>query len=237
MTPRVKLLGTLLVLALVLAFWQYSGSNTPAPDASPEDAATGRTRTPAAIPDQIVALRVGDLERQSDVFELGRNLFRFGQEPPPPQFCGDGSVNRGETCKSCPEDAGVCPTCPNGKMDPGETCDTCPADMVPACPPVPPVLCPNGRVDPGETYKTCPQDVPGPRPVPYGCLGLFGSPNHRLAVLINGKQVMNVQEGDVLDGEYVVAKIGLESVDIKWVKFPDEPAKRLAVGAKAGSGG
>ena len=46
----------------------------------------------------------------------------------------------------------------------------------------------------------------------------------------DGKEIFNAFEGGVLKGNFVVDKIGYESADLKFVGFPDAPAKRLAVG-------
>ena len=90
-------------------------------------------------------------------------------------LCGNGVVDPGEDCATCPQDvpcdpgeecvSGVCaPLCGNGVVDPGEDCDTCPQDVQCAadeeciggvCVP----LCGNGVVDPGEDCATCPADV------------------------------------------------------------------------------
>jgi hypothetical protein len=60
-------------------------------------------------------------------------------------------------------------------------------------------------------------------------MGNFGPAKRRIAVFTDGKNVYNLQEGQVLDNKFIVARIGYESVDIKYVDFPDVPAKRLAV--------
>ena len=36
--------------------------------------------------------------------------------------------------------------------------------------------------------------------------------------------------GEVVEGKFIVDRIGYESVDLKFVGFPDEPAKRLPIG-------
>ncbi|HSU82370.1 MAG TPA: hypothetical protein VLR69_08105, partial [Thermoanaerobaculia bacterium] len=48
-------------------------------------------------------------------------------------------------------------------------------------------------------------------------------------VFTNGKAIFNQQEGDVIDNKFIVAHIGYESVDIRFVGFPDVPAKRVGV--------
>jgi hypothetical protein len=60
-------------------------------------------------------------------------------------------------------------------------------------------------------------------------LGNFGPKNGKIAVFSDGKDVHNAREGEVIDQKFIVARIGLESVDIEFVGFPDWPAQRLAV--------
>ena len=51
----------------------------------------------------------------------------------------------------------------------------------------------------------------------------------RIAVFTDGQKVWNAREGEILEGKFVVAQIGYESVDIRFVGFPDWPVERLAV--------
>jgi hypothetical protein len=68
-------------------------------------------------------------------------------------------------------------------------------------------------------------------------LGRFGPADKKLAVFTNGKDVQNVLEGDVIDNKFIVAHIGLESVDIRFVGFPDWPTKRVGVTPRQQVGG
>ena len=61
-------------------------------------------------------------------------------------------------------------------------------------------------------------------------LGSFGPERRRIAVFSDGKNIYNAAQGDVLEGKFVVDRIGYESVDVKFVGFPQEPARRLAIG-------
>jgi hypothetical protein len=72
--------------------------------------------------------------------------------------------------------------------------------------------------------------VPKPPPFTMSYLGNFGPPSRRLAVFSDGKTIYNAQKGEVLAGKFIVAEIGYESVDIRFVGFPDSPPQRLAVG-------
>lgn len=71
---------------------------------------------------------------------------------------------------------------------------------------------------------------PKPAPFTMSYLGSFGQPGKRIAVFTDGKSIFNTLEGEVIEGKFVVAHIGYESVDIQFVGFPDWPAQRLAVG-------
>jgi hypothetical protein len=74
--------------------------------------------------------------------------------------------------------------------------------------------------------------IPQPPRVTLRYLGSFGPDGAKIAVLTDsaGKNVWNARVGDIVDGKFIVAAIGLESVDLKFVGFENEPAARLAVG-------
>jgi hypothetical protein len=71
--------------------------------------------------------------------------------------------------------------------------------------------------------------VPKPPPFTWTYIGNFGPLRQRIAVFIDGQKVWNAREGEVLEGKFIVAQIGYESVDIRFVGFPQWPATRLAV--------
>jgi len=71
--------------------------------------------------------------------------------------------------------------------------------------------------------------IPKPPEFTMEYLGNFGSASRRIAVFTNGKKIYNALEGEVIDSKFIVARIGYESVDIRFVDFPNEPAKRLGV--------
>lgn len=71
--------------------------------------------------------------------------------------------------------------------------------------------------------------IPKPPEFTLQYMGSFGPANRRIAVFTDGKKIYNLQEGQILEGKFIVARIGYESVDIKFVNFPDEPAKRLPI--------
>jgi hypothetical protein len=72
---------------------------------------------------------------------------------------------------------------------------------------------------------------PHPPEVTLRFLGSFGSRSRRIAVFADagGENVLNALEGDTLEGKFIVDAIGYESVDLKFVGFPDVPARRLGI--------
>jgi hypothetical protein len=76
--------------------------------------------------------------------------------------------------------------------------------------------------------KTTP---PPPHPADFNLqyLGRFGPRDKQIAVFTKGSAVLNRQEGEVIDNQFIVAHIGYESVDIRFVGFPDAPAKRIGL--------
>jgi hypothetical protein len=71
--------------------------------------------------------------------------------------------------------------------------------------------------------------IPKPPEFTMEYLGNFGPPGKKIAVFSTGKRTVNAQEGQVLDKEFIVARIGYESVDIKYVKFPEVQPKRIGL--------
>lgn len=76
---------------------------------------------------------------------------------------------------------------------------------------------------------------PQPPEIPLVYLGSFGPRGRRIAVFSDGGSIYNAAVGEVLQGKFILVSIGLESVDIKYVDFPDAPARRLAVGKSEGA--
>jgi hypothetical protein len=73
--------------------------------------------------------------------------------------------------------------------------------------------------------------IPKPPPFTLKYMGNFGPERLKIAVFTDGTTTTRVREGEVFAGEFILAKIGYESVDIKYVNFPDQPPLRVAVAA------
>lgn len=86
--------------------------------------------------------------------------------------------------------------------------------------------------DAAERQRLAMEEAARPKPpqFTFKYLGSFGPKNRPLAAFSDGKTIINAREGEVILVKFRVAKIGYESVDIKYVEFPDVPALRLAIG-------
>jgi len=75
-------------------------------------------------------------------------------------------------------------------------------------------------------------EINRPKPPPFTLqyLGKFGPEGRPIAVFTDGKSILNVQEGEVVQGKFIVSQIGMESVEIQFVDFPNWPPQRLPVG-------
>jgi hypothetical protein len=66
-------------------------------------------------------------------------------------------------------------------------------------------------------------------PLTLEYLGSFGPREKRIAVLRDGGRTFNALEGEVIEGRFIVERIGYESVEIRRVDMPGRPAERLGL--------
>jgi hypothetical protein len=81
-----------------------------------------------------------------------------------------------------------------------------------------------------EEARLAEERRPKPPPFTLQYLGKFGPEERPIAVFTDGKNILNVQEGEVIQDKFIVGQIGFESVEIQFVGFPDLPPQRLPVG-------
>lgn len=97
--------------------------------------------------------------------------------------------------------------------------------------PPPPPPPPPRATPPPEPRKRKPAR-PRPPEVDVTYLGSFGPEARRIAVFLDGEEVVNAKVGDVLKGKFIVEAIGYESADLRFVGFPDAPSRRLPAGGQ-----
>ena len=72
---------------------------------------------------------------------------------------------------------------------------------------------------------------PKPPPIDVEFLGSFGPAGRKIAVFMDNNDILNALEGDVLNEKFIVGPIGYESVEMRFVGFPDAPPKRIGAGS------
>lgn len=72
---------------------------------------------------------------------------------------------------------------------------------------------------------------PQPPPVTLAFLGTFGPRDAPIAVFSGDEVIYNARQGDVIEEKFIVRQIGLESVDLGFVGFPEDVTERLGVGS------
>jgi hypothetical protein len=51
-----------------------------------------------------------------------------------------------------------------------------------------------------------------------------------LATFVSGDEIINVHAGDTIAGRFVLRSIGIESVEIGFVGFPNDVTRRIPLG-------
>jgi len=153
------------------------------------------------------------LDAQAGSYKSDRNLFSYKEPPPPP-----------------PPPPPKPPPPPPDKDKDGipDFKDNCPDKFNPDQLDVDR----NGIGDACQTTPVIPP--PPPPPVPpqfnYKYIGTFGSPSAPLATFVNGDEIINARVGDTIAGKFVLRNIGIESVEIGFVGFPNDVTRRIPLG-------
>lgn len=83
-----------------------------------------------------------------------------------------------------------------------------------------------------EAARLAAEEAARPKPPQFTLkyVGKFGPANRPIAVFTDGTEILNVQQGEVIQGKFIVSQIGYESVEIRFVDFPNVPPQRLPIG-------
>ena len=65
--------------------------------------------------------------------------------------------------------------------------------------------------------------------IPYRAVGVFGPRERPIVTFEDGGRLINAREGDVLDGRFILRRVGRESVDFAFVGLPPEITRRVPV--------
>lgn len=68
-----------------------------------------------------------------------------------------------------------------------------------------------------------------PPAIPFRALGIFGPRERPIVTFEDGARLINAREGDVLDGRFILRRVGRESVDFAFVGLPPDITRRIPV--------
>lgn len=201
-------------------------SPQPAKTASPRvrGNAPGKNATPVATgtveeaPSGVEPVRIDLLEGETGSYSSNRNLFSYVEPPPPPP----------------PPPPKPPPPPPDQDKDGvPDFRDNCPAMANPDQRDI-------DRDGVGSACETTPEVAPPPPPPPapkppqftYKFIGMFGRPQSPIATFAREGDIVNARVGDVIEGKFVLRRIGIESAEIGFVGFPPDVTQRIPLGAQ-----
>jgi hypothetical protein len=154
------------------------------------------------------------LEKKSAAYKSDRNIFAFVDPPPPPPPPPPPQPPDKDK-DGVPDFRDNCPDVPNpDQMDiDGDGIGTaCDDEEVPPPPP--------------------PPAKPKPPAFNYKVLGVFGTERTMLVALVLNAEIVNVRVGDTFGprDEFILRRVGIETVEIGFSGFPESEVKRVAVG-------
>jgi hypothetical protein len=202
--------AVLLIAVFAIYIFASPDPGDPVPASRPSRAATKvATTTPGVEP-----VRLDLLEADSGSYKSDRNLFAYREPPPPPP--------------PPPPPAPVAPPDRDGDGIP-DFRDNCPD-----------VYNPDQRDIDGDGIGTaCDEnEVPPPPPPPtppqfdWKFIGVFGRPQNQIAVFTRDREILNVRAGEVIEGKFILRRIGIESAEIGFTGFPPDVTRRIPLSAQ-----
>jgi hypothetical protein len=181
--------------------------------ATPAAAAPGEKRPAQNVVPGVEPVRSDLLEPETGSYRSVRNLFAYKEPPPPP----------------------IPAAAPPPPPPPDQDNDGIP-DFRDNCVKVPN---PDQRDIDGDGIGTACEtgpEIPPPPPAPippafnYKFIGMFGRPQSPIATFAREGEIVNARIGDVIEGKFILRRIGIESAEIGFVGFPPDITQRIPLG-------
>lgn len=205
--------AALILIAVFAIYNTFAAPETPPRESKPATAPQKPAASAVAAPPGVEPVRLDLLDAESGSYSSARNLFAYKEPPPPPpppptpppapppDQDKDGVPDFRDNCVSVPN-----PDQSDIDRDGiGSQCETEPETPPPPPPPVPP-------------------------PFNFKFIGTFGRPQSPIATFARDGEIVNARVGDVLDGKFILKRIGIESAEIGFVGFPPDVTQRVPLG-------
>ncbi|MDQ3282239.1 MAG: hypothetical protein M3Q69_12590 [Acidobacteriota bacterium] len=81
-------------------------------------------------------------------------------------------------------------------------------------------------------------EIPPPPPPPtpprfnWKFIGIFGRPQSPIATFEREGEILNARAGDVIEGKFVLRRIGIESAEIGFIGFPPDVTQRVPLASQ-----
>jgi hypothetical protein len=204
------------VLIAVFAIYTFAAPDGGETVAAVTNPVTGSAKRPAAMlaPPGVDPVRLDLLDAESGSYKSDRNLFAYKEPPPPPppQAPPPPAPPPDQDKDGVPDFRDNCVSMANPDQQDidrdgiGSICDD-PEVPPPPPPPVPPQF----------TWKF---------------IGMFGPARNPIATFTREGEIVNARAGEVIEGKFVLRRIGIESAEIGYVGFPPDITLRVPLGAQ-----
>lgn len=205
--------AALILIAVFAIYNTFAAPDTPTRDNKPAATPQKPAANAVAAPPGVEPVRLDLLDAESGSYNSDRNLFAYKEPPPPPpppptpppapppDQDKDGIPDFRDNCVSVAN-----PDQSDIDRDGiGSQCETEPETPPPPPPPVPP-------------------------PFNFKFIGTFGRPQSPIATFTRDGDIVNARIGDVIDGKFILKRIGIESAEIGFVGFPPDVTQRVPLG-------
>lgn len=216
---------TAIAVSLLAIFAIYTSFASSSPDSS-EVPVVAETRTPQrpqrrtgrpapATPAGVTPVRFELLEAESGSFTSDRNIFTYVEPPPPPPPAPPKPPPPppDQDKDGIPDFRDNCPAVPN----PGQE-DVDRDGIGSACDP--------------EQEVAPPPPPPRPPQFTWKFIGVFGRTDNPIATFTRDGEIVNARAGDIIEGKFILRRIGIESAEIGFTGFPQNQTQRIPLAAE-----